>query len=90
MEYWDGSNWIQIKNATRKFVLSFTQSDLVVNILTVTHNLNDEWCSVTIYDNTRQIVVPTAIVSVDANSVTVDLSTFAVISGTWHAVIVGG
>ncbi len=90
LEYWDGSSWIQITNATRKFTLQFDQTDLVSNTLTVTHNLNDEWCSVSVYDNSRQIIVPTAVVSVDANNLTIDLSTFTPISGTWYAVIVGG
>jgi len=90
MEYWNGSQWVQIFEGTRKFVQSFVQGDLVSNILTVTHNLNDDWCSVTVYDNTRQIVIPTAIISVNANVVEIDLTAFVTISGTWRAVIVGG
>ena len=90
MEYWNGSNWIYIKDATRKYTRSFNQSDLVANILTVTHNLNDDWCTVTVYDNSRQVIIPTSVVSVDANNIDIDLSTFVTISGTWHAVVVGG
>jgi len=73
--------------AVQDYRLSFTSGNLVANILTVTHNLGQDYPSVTIWDNSRKIQYP-EVTSVDANSLTVDFTSWTV-SGTWNVVVLG-
>ena len=68
---------------------TFTNSDLSVGVLTVTHGLNKKYvCGVAIYDNNDEQVGPGyTITAIDADSLTVDLSGFGTLTGTWTAVI---
>jgi hypothetical protein len=70
------------------FRRSFVNADLVAGVLTVTHNLGVRYHAVAVYDDTNQLVTPDAVTDVDANSLTIDLTSFGVITGTWNVVVV--
>jgi len=72
-----------------EFRQSFVNADLVAGVLTVIHNLGQRYNSVTVYDESNQIIGPDVVTDVDANSLTVDLSSFGVIAGTWNLVVGG-
>lgn len=68
---------------------AFDDSALAAGILTVTHSLGQSYHSVTVYDDSENAIAPDLVTNVDINTVTVDLSSFAPIAGTWN-VVVGG
>ena len=72
-----------------EFLRSFINADLVGGVLAVNHNLAQRYNSVTVYDNNEQIAVPDFVTAVDVNNMTIDLTTFGGIAGTWN-VVVGG
>lgn len=77
------ASWLKTEYQT-----TFTNSDLTAGVLTVTHALNSEMCDVTIYDNANKQIVPDDITSVDANNISVDLSSYGVIAGTWTVIVI--
>ena len=70
------------------FSQSFTNSDLINGQLILTHGLDVNVLEVQVYDSSRYAVEPDLITKTDGNTVTIDLSSFAPISGTWNAVII--
>lgn len=72
-----------------EFRQAFVNGDLAAGVLTVTHNLGERYHSVTLYNNSDQMIMADQITDVDTNTVTVDLSSFGAIAGTWN-VVVGG
>jgi len=68
---------------------SFDDDDLAAGILTVNHALATQWQVVSIYDNNDKLIVPDEITLTDTNNVSVDLSSYGTISGTWHVIVVG-
>ncbi len=75
---------------TRIAVSSFTNAALVAGVLTVTHNLNQQFVMVRLYDNTnRAIGEPDNITATNVNSCAIDLTSFGTIPGTWRAVVFG-
>jgi hypothetical protein len=73
----------------RAYRTSFTNASLVSGVLTVTHNLGQPYCEVRIYDNTGKTVIPDEITATNANSLSIDLTTFGTLSGTWNVVVIG-
>jgi hypothetical protein len=73
---------------TTKYKQSFTSDSLSNGTVTFTHNLNEEFPIVQIYDDSKRIILPDSVTSVTANSVTVDITSFGSISGTWQATII--
>jgi len=69
------------------FVQSFTNGDLTAGILTVTHNLNKQYVSVTVYNNSDLIIIPDDVTATSVNVSTIDLLSFGTLTGTWQAVI---
>ena len=69
------------------FYGSFTNSDLSSGILTVTHNLGHTYCSVTVVDNNDKVIIPDEINYTNSNSLTIDLTSFGTITGTWRYII---
>lgn len=63
---------------------SFVNADLTAGILAVTHNLATQVVHATIYDGSNNQVTPDEITLVNTNSLSVDLSSFGTISGTWN------
>lgn len=74
---------------TATYRQSFQNSDLVSGILTISHNLNLQFCTVQIFNDLNKKIDPDDITLVDANTVEVDLTTFDGISGSWNIVVVG-
>jgi hypothetical protein len=69
------------------FTDSFVDADLTAGVLTVSHNLGRQYVQVQIFDNTDTLVIPDDITLTDANTTTIDLSSFGTLTGTWHYVI---
>lgn len=72
------------------YQLSFTNSDLVSNILTVNHNLDQKHVSVTVFNNSDTQIIPDEVTLIDSNSLQVDLTSFGTITGTWTALVING
>lgn len=70
---------------TGSFAQNFTDADLVAGVLTIQHNLGDEFPSVTIYNDSLNIIIPDEVTSSGGLITNVDLSAFGTISGTWRA-----
>lgn len=71
---------------------SLTDADLVLGVLTVTHNLGVRYNAVVFYDNTDLYVLPESVFDVDGNTITADMSTFQImngdsIPGTWNVMV---
>lgn len=75
----------------RKYSTTFTSTNLTAGILTVTHNLGQQYCNVEILDGSNKRVMPDEITFGGANSLTVELSaaSFGTIVGTWKVVVTG-
>jgi hypothetical protein len=76
-----------IRTGTPAFKQSFTNASLSSGILTVTHNLNSQYTSVTVWNNSDLIIIPDDVTATDANTTTVDLTSYGTITGTWNIVI---
>ena len=74
---------------TGTFLQAFTNPDLSSGILTVTHSLNTQYVLVTIYDNSNNVIEPNEFTATSTTVLTVDLSAFGSITGTWRIRIVG-
>lgn len=74
---------------TRKYLTSFTNSDLSSGILTVTHSLANKYVSVSIYDNTDIQIIPDEITASNNSQVLIDLSSFGILTGTWNIIAIG-
>ena len=71
------------------FRTSFTNATLSSNILTVTHNLNAQYGQVEVIDEAnRAIRTVDDITYTGANALTVDLTSFGTLTGTWQVVVV--
>lgn len=75
-----------IRGTTGSYIRTFTNSDLAANILTVTHNLNETHAlSITIENNSGKMLgPPDDVVYVDPNSLTIDFTSLAPLTGTWY------
>jgi len=81
-------NWrgTEITKESTSYFLSFTNLDLSDNILTVNHNFGHKYTTVQIYDNNDKLIVPDEVTLSNINSLTVNVSSYGEISGTWHAI----
>ncbi len=71
---------------------TFTSGSLTANVLTITHNLGlsaPYSVIVVIFNNSGVQIIPDTVTG-STNSVAVDLTSFATISGTWGYAIVAG
>lgn len=68
---------------------SFTNATLSAEVLTVTHNLGQQFAQVEIYDNNNRKVTPNEITATSATVVTIDFTGFGALTGTWNWVAVG-
>ena len=57
-------------------------------VITVNHNLNSQYVSVTVFDNSNNIIIPDDVTAVSTTQLTVDVTSYGVISGTWRIVVV--
>lgn len=77
-----------ITTGAASYTTDFDSSDLVAGILTVIHNLGSKYVSVTIYDNNDILIYPDTITATDANTTTINFSSFGTIAGTWNVRII--
>lgn len=83
--------WIEVPGAvTTVHRASFTNADLVSGILTVAHSLNEQYVLVEISDNNNNVIIPDEITFTNTTSLTVDLTTFGTLAGTWNIVVTTG
>lgn len=66
---------------------NFVDGDLVAGVLTINHNLNSQYCSVTVYNNNDLIIIPDDVDAVSTTQCTVDLTSYGTLTGTWRAII---
>jgi hypothetical protein len=78
-----------IEGGVNTYEEEFTDGDLSSGELTVTHSLGDSHVLVQVYDNNNKLVLPDDITLTSTNVVTVDLTSFGTISGTWKVFVVG-
>jgi hypothetical protein len=72
---------------TTSFFQSFVDGDLSSGVLTVTHSLGHKYCQVQIFNNSDKMIMPDDITLVDNDSLTVDLTSFGTLTGTWRVVV---
>jgi len=70
--------------ATATFLQSFTDGDLTVGILSVTHDLNLIYPIVEIYDDTNNAIIPDDILILTPTTLDLNVLNFTPISGTWQ------
>lgn len=85
----DGSTWTDFGTGTGSlgYTLAFTNASLSAGILTVNHALGVDYPDVAIYDNNKKWIIPDEVTSVTTNQLTVDLSSYGTISGTWNLLV---
>ena len=67
---------------------AFDDGDLTAGVLTVTHNLGVRYHNVSVYDNSGvKIGEPDAVTDSSTTALTVDLTSFAPLTGTWNVVV---
>lgn len=67
----------------------FGNSDLAAGVLTVNHTLNQKFVSVQVFDNSNNYLVPDGISLVNTSTVTISLSSYGIISGTYSSILLG-
>lgn len=83
------SNSGTFETATATYRQSFQNSHLLAGVLTVTHNLNLQYCAIQVFDNLNRLVTPDEIILVNDWTAQVDLTSFGVITGSWNVVVIG-
>lgn len=89
LDYWTAGLAGSLKRVALSYSLNFTSASLVSNVLTVTHNLGFQYPSVTVVDDANKQIIPDDITFGSANSLTIDLTSFATIPNTWKVSVVG-
>jgi hypothetical protein len=91
---WNGAQWVPLPAAVGStYRLAFTDAALVAGVLTVTHALGLRYNTLAVYTNLDKFVVPDDITDIDANTITVELSSMqaangGALPGTWNVVVV--
>lgn len=75
---------------TKPYERAFTNSDLSGGILTVNHQLGKKYNIVQVYNNSNKQITPDDITLTDTNNLSIDISSWGTISGTWHVVVITG
>jgi hypothetical protein len=68
---------------------SFTNSDLSAGILTVTHNLGQQYVTYVVWDNSGARIYEDNATATNSNTLTIDLSSFGTLTGTYQIVVTG-
>lgn len=67
---------------------TFTWPDVIGGFLTVTHGLNQQYVSVTLFDNNDyQIDTADNVICSNANVCTIDMNSFGILPGTWRVLV---
>lgn len=78
-----------VTTVTKVYREAFTSASLTAGILTITHNIGAQFCQPTIWDNNNKKIDPDDFTATSATVMTVDLSSYGAITGTWNVVVVG-
>lgn len=68
---------------SRYYETTFTNASLTSGVLTVTHSLGRDTVPVTVKDNNGKTVMPDEITFSSTSALTIDLTSFGTLSGTW-------
>jgi len=82
--------WASMSGGEGRYETTFDNGDLSSGILSVTHNLGNKIVKVVVANNSDEEVIPTDITFTDTNSLSVDLSSYGTITGTWTVVVISG
>lgn len=90
---WEGGGVVPITvnrlGVAGNYSTTFTDSDLTAGVLSVAHSLSQNPSVVQVYDNSNKNILPDAITVVDTNNVTIDLTSWGTLTGTWRVVCLG-
>jgi hypothetical protein len=84
-----GTGNVVIATTAKSFRLSFNNTNLLGGLLTVTHNLGIQFVLVQVSNNLNQIITPDSITLTNSNSLSINLVSFGIISGTWNVLVRG-
>ena len=70
-----------------RYFETFTALEVISGDLQITHDLNEKWVSVVLFDSQDKIIVPDSVTLNTLNSLTVTLDTFEPIIGTWGVLV---
>jgi len=94
LQFYDGFVWVDASgggssssSSPMSYTEEFVNGDLSSSILTVTHNLGQATVAVQVFNNSRQNLLPDLITLTNSNTASVDLTSFAPITGTWSVII---
>lgn len=68
---------------------AFTNATLTAGVLTVTHNVGQQFCQVIVTDNANKVILPDEITMTSTTACSVDLTSFGTLTGTWNVVVIG-
>ena len=75
-------------DANGSFLQSFINRDLTTGVIRISHDLNDSYPSVTVFNSNELIILPDNVLFVDVNSVDINLLNFVPLIGTWNTKII--
>ena len=86
----DSGTGIVVLNTTAKtFRTSFDNTDLLGGQIVVVHNLGYQLVMVQVSNNLNEVITPDLITLTSSTTVTIDLSSYGVIPGTWNVFVRG-
>lgn len=68
---------------------SFTNASLSAGVLTVTHNIGQQFVQVIVTDNNNKALQPDDITMTSGTALAVDLSSFGTLTGNWNVMVIG-
>lgn len=80
----------ELESKLKIYKTSFTQGDInIADAYVAIHNLNTASASVSVFDETGEHINPREITITDSNTITIDLSDYTPINGTYSLLIYG-
>jgi hypothetical protein len=73
----------------RVFRQTFTNATLAAGVLSVTHNLGQQYSQVQVFDNVNKMIIPDEVTLSGVNACTIDLTSYGALTGNWQAVVMG-
>ena len=87
---YQNNSWIAVGSSSQQnhnsYRQSFTSTNIIDNILSIEHNLNNKYVNVSVYDNDDYMIFPSRIKAFSQSIVKIDLSNFDIV-GTWNVVV---
>ena len=84
-----GTGGVTIATTGKIYRKNFTAADLAGGILTVVHNLSQQYVIVQVSNNLNQVIGPDLITLTNTTTTTIDLTSFGAIPGTWCVIVRG-